>query len=160
MMIIIGDSLPRALGIAGAATIVRFRTPVDDPRDTTLFLILLGLGMTCGLGALALAGLATLFICSFLLILNRLGQNSPRHLELEVIANSTSLPGAAVESVLSANGVEFELHEMAVENHAKVKYLVNVRRDIELKTLSDELMRAVEPALRSVTWSEKKWMRD
>jgi hypothetical protein len=63
MMIIIGDSLPRALGIAGAATIVRFRTPVDDPRD-------------------------------------------------------------------------------------------------KLQKLSDELMRGGEPALRSVTWSEKKWMRD
>jgi hypothetical protein len=160
MMIIIGDSLPRALGIAGAATIVRFRTPVDDPRDTTLFLILLGLGMTCGLGALALAGLATVFVCGFLLILKRLGQSSPRYLELEVVANSTSLPGATVESVLSANGVEFELHEMAVENHAKAKYLVTIRRGIELKKLSDELMRGVEPALRSVTWSEKKWMRD
>ncbi len=32
MMIIIGNSLARAFGIAGAASIIRFRTPVDDPE--------------------------------------------------------------------------------------------------------------------------------
>src|SRR5258707_1310626 len=33
VMIIIGNSIARAFGIAGAATIIRFRTPVDDPKD-------------------------------------------------------------------------------------------------------------------------------
>src|SRR5262249_7638834 len=33
MMIIIGNSLARAFGIAGAAGIVRFKTPVEDPKD-------------------------------------------------------------------------------------------------------------------------------
>jgi hypothetical protein len=36
MMIIIGNSLARAFGIAGAAGIVRFRTPVDDPATNPL----------------------------------------------------------------------------------------------------------------------------
>jgi hypothetical protein len=160
MMIVIGNSLPRALGIAGAAAIVRFRTPVEDPRDTTLFLILLGLGMTCGLGALPLAGLAALFVCAFLLVLNRMAQNSPRHLELEVVANSTSFPASRVERVLSARGIKFELHEMAVDTDVKAKYLVELRHDMELKTLSDDLMLAAgEPPLSAVSWSEKKWMR-
>jgi len=45
MMIIIGNSLARAFGIAGAAGIVRFRTPVDDPKDVTILFLLMGLGM-------------------------------------------------------------------------------------------------------------------
>src|SRR6185503_18330063 len=36
MMIIIGSSLVRAFGIAGAASIIRFRTPVDDPKDVAI----------------------------------------------------------------------------------------------------------------------------
>jgi hypothetical protein len=159
MMIIIGNSLVRALGIAGAATIVRFRTPVEDPRDTTLFLILLGLGMTCGVGALTLAGLAAVFVCGFLLFLNRMGQNSPRHLELEVVAQTKVFPTGAVEKTLAASGATFELHEMAMDNRASVKYLVNVPSDADLKRLSDNLMAGIEEGLHSVTWSEKKWMR-
>src|ERR1700704_1158586 len=45
MMLIVGDSLPRAFGIAGAAAVVRFRTPVDDPRDITVLFLLMGLSM-------------------------------------------------------------------------------------------------------------------
>ena len=36
MMVLINDSLARAFGIAGAASLVRFRTPVDDPRDAAV----------------------------------------------------------------------------------------------------------------------------
>src|SRR6185436_13017511 len=53
MMIIIGSSLARAFGIAGAASIIRFRTPVEDARDITVLFLLMGLGMAAGLGALA-----------------------------------------------------------------------------------------------------------
>ena len=48
MMIIIGNSLARAFGIAGAASIIRFRTPVDDPKDVTILFLLMGLGMSVG----------------------------------------------------------------------------------------------------------------
>ena len=63
MMIIIGNSLARAFGIAGAASIIRFRTPVDDPKDVTILFLLMGLGMSAGLGAFAVAGLGTAFLC-------------------------------------------------------------------------------------------------
>ena len=56
MMVLINDSLARAFGIAGAASLVRFRTPVDDPRDAAVMFLLIGLGMASGLGAFMLAG--------------------------------------------------------------------------------------------------------
>jgi hypothetical protein len=115
--------------------------------------------MTCGVGAVPLAGLAALFVCAFLLVLNRMGQNSPRHLELEIVANSASFPASLVESLLSARGIEFQLHEMSLEKDATAKYLVNLRHQVELKTLSDELMLADKAALKSVSWTEKIWMR-
>ena len=55
MMVLINDSLARAFGIAGAASLVRFRTPVDDPRDAAVMFLLIGLGMASGVGAFALA---------------------------------------------------------------------------------------------------------
>ena len=42
IMIIIGNSVARAFGIAGAASIIRFRTPVEDARDITILFILMG----------------------------------------------------------------------------------------------------------------------
>src|SRR5262249_55611842 len=71
MMIIIGNSLARAFGVVGAAGIIRFRTPVDDPKDVTILFLLMGLGMSAGLGAFAVAGLGTAFLCIALLALDR-----------------------------------------------------------------------------------------
>jgi len=70
MMVIIGNSLARAFGIAGAASIIRFRTPVDDPKDVTILFLLMGLGMSAGLGAFAVAGLGTAFLCLTLVALD------------------------------------------------------------------------------------------
>jgi len=62
LVMLIGDSLARAIGILGGAAIVRFRTPVDDPKDATILFLLLGLGMAMGLGYFGVAGLAALFL--------------------------------------------------------------------------------------------------
>jgi hypothetical protein len=48
---------------------------------------------------------------------------------------------------------------MSVEEHATAKYLADVHNGVDLKSLSDELMLGTDQALRSVTWNEKKWMR-
>ena len=66
MIIVIGNSLPRALGLAGGASIIRFRTPVKDAQDSTILLMLLGLGMACGLGEYEIAGAGTAFVCLLL----------------------------------------------------------------------------------------------
>src|SRR4029079_15646537 len=71
MMIIIGNSLARAFGIAGAASIIRFKTPVDDPKDVTILFLLMGLGMSSGLGAFAVAGLGTAFLSITLIALDQ-----------------------------------------------------------------------------------------
>jgi hypothetical protein len=42
MMIIVGDSAARAFGIFAAASLVRFRTNIRDPKETTVLLLCLG----------------------------------------------------------------------------------------------------------------------
>jgi hypothetical protein len=115
--------------------------------------------MACGVGAITLASLAAVFLCGFLLLLNRMGQDSPRHLELEVESQTRAFPSSSVEKILAASGATFELHEMTMDDRARVKYLVNVRSDTDLKLLSNNLMTLGNEGLHSVTWSEKKWMR-
>jgi uncharacterized membrane protein YhiD involved in acid resistance len=50
----IGNSLPRAFGLVGALSIVRFRTVVEDTRDTAFVIFAVAVGMAVGAGALAI----------------------------------------------------------------------------------------------------------
>src|SRR5436190_23498251 len=92
VMVIIGSSVARAFGVAGAAGIVRFRTPVEDPKDSTILFLLVGLGMACGVGLLEVAGMGTVFLCIVLVGLDRFGDVKARQMVLSLVSASGEFP--------------------------------------------------------------------
>jgi len=47
--LIVADHLVRAFGLAGALAMIRYRTRMQDPKDTTMVFFAIILGMACGL---------------------------------------------------------------------------------------------------------------
>jgi anti-anti-sigma factor len=156
MMIIIGNNLARAFGIAGAASIIRFRTPVEDARDITILFLLMGLGMAAGLGALAVAGLGTLFLCAMIPILNMFSSQRPRSMQCEIIAEEREFPTAHVLHVFAVNGVLFEPREVSQGDEATVKYLTTLKPTDSLEDLSAQLMGDGKKGIKNVSWSSPK----
>ena len=66
----VGDSFARGLGILGSLAIVRFRTPVRDPRDMVFLYACMGVGITCGAAAFGVAIISTLVISLAVLLLH------------------------------------------------------------------------------------------
>jgi hypothetical protein len=156
MMIIIGSSLARALGIAGGAAIVRFRTPVEDPKDAVLLFLLLGLGMSCGIGSFAVAGLGALFLVLLLLGLSHVGEERPRSLILALVASGAEFPEEHVHAVLSRTVNSFEAREFTRGPQAVVRYLVTLDPWASLTYLSQELMADGAAGVKSVSWEVPK----
>jgi len=156
MMIIIGNSVARAFGIAGAASIIRFRTPVEDARDITILFILMGLGMAAGLGALAVAGLGTLFLCAMIPILNVFSSERPRQMMVEIIAEERDFPMAHVHHVFAVNAILFEPREVSQGDEATAKYLTTLKPTDSLEDLSLQLMGDGKKGIKNVSWSPPK----
>jgi anti-anti-sigma factor len=155
MMIIIGNSLARAFGIAGAASIIRFRTPVEDPKDVTILFLLMGLGMSSGLGAFAVAGLGTAFLCIALLALDHLATQKARLMSVEIQASGRVFPTTHVENVFARNQIVFEPREISQADDVTVKYLTTLDPRTSLEDLSSQLM--LEGAgVQSVAWEHPK----
>ena len=156
MMIIIGDSMARAFGIAGGAAIIRFRTPVEDPKDTTVLFLVLSLGMACGVGSFAVAGIGTVFLCASLVALDRFFERKPRAMLLEMVAAGSDFPSAYVGRLLAAYGIPFEPR---IEHHgskATCTYLCMVPPEIPLPRLSEQLMDLDAGGLKKVSWETPK----
>jgi len=66
----VGDSFARGLGILGSLAIVRFRTPVRDPRDMVFLYACMGIGITCGAAAFGVAIISTLAFSLAVLLLH------------------------------------------------------------------------------------------
>ncbi|HXG87266.1 MAG TPA: STAS domain-containing protein [Vicinamibacterales bacterium] len=156
MMIIIGSSLARAFGIAGAASIIRFRTPVEDARDITVLFILMGLGMAAGLGGFAVAGLGTLFLCAMFPILNVFAADRPRTMMVEIAAEGREFPMDHVQKVFARNQVVFEPREVEQGDEATVRYLTALAPHDSLEDLSNQLMDGGKAGIKNVSWSPPK----
>lgn len=158
MMIIIGESLARAFGIAGAAAIIRFRTPVKDPKDAAILFLLMGLGMSAGLGAFAVAGLGTLFLCVLLLILDRITEVrvKARAMLLELTAAGEQFPTAHVQAVLATHRAVFEPREVTHGSEPTMKYFVTLDPATSLEDLSSNLMNGGASGIKSVSWQKAK----
>lgn len=156
MMIIIGNNLARAFGIAGAASIIRFRTPVEDARDITILFLLMGLGMAAGLGSLAVAGLGTLFLCAMIPILNLFSSERPRTMMVEIVAEERDFPMAHVHQVFAVNGILFEPREVSQGDEATAKYLTTLKPTDSLEDLSAQLMGDGKKGIKNVSWSPPK----
>ena len=65
---VIGNNLARAFGLVGALSIVRFRTVVEDTRDTAfvIFAVIVGMAVGAGQPEVALAGIPIAGIAAFL----------------------------------------------------------------------------------------------
>jgi anti-anti-sigma factor len=155
MMIVIGNNLARAFGIAGAASIIRFRTPVDDPKDVTILFLLMALGMATGLGSFAVAGLGTAFLCVALLTLDRFAVQSTRVMSVEILARGRQFPTNHVEGVFARNHVVFEPREISQADDVTVKYLTWLDKHASLDELSSQLM-AADSGVESVSWEHPK----
>jgi len=152
MMILIGSSIARAFGIAGAASIIRFRTPVEDPKDITVLFLLMGLGMATGLGGFALAGMGAAFLCVALVFLERVGSRKPRVMTVELKATGREFPVRHVESVFARHGIVFEPREISQGGESLVQYHAKLDANIALDDVSQALIGDGTTGIKSVVW--------
>lgn len=70
LIMAVGNNVARGMGILGTLAIIRFRTPVRDPRDAMFLFACLGVGIACGAGMPLIAALGTLAINAAALLLH------------------------------------------------------------------------------------------
>src|SRR6188768_769468 len=63
VMMAIGDSLARGLGVFGAMAIIRFRTRIDDPRDVLFLFAALSTGLAIGVYGFTISFVGALLFC-------------------------------------------------------------------------------------------------
>ena len=62
VMTVIGNNIALSLGMVGALSIVRFRTAIKDPRDTTYIFWAIICGICCGVGMFMAAAIGSVAV--------------------------------------------------------------------------------------------------
>jgi uncharacterized protein DUF4956 len=160
MMMVVGDSAARAFGIFAAASLVRFRTNIRDPKETTVLLVCLGVGLASGVGRWDMAIILTLFVLLSLTVLEYFERFQVfRSMEICVQTRSVDYTDEILKQLFARYRFDYELRELDREDEqeplGKIVYLVNLDPVVSTSKLSHELLASDHENIDSVEWKQQ-----
>lgn len=164
LMMIVGDNAARAFAIFAAVSIVRFRTNIRDPKEVTVLLISLALGLASGVGRWDL-GVA---LCAFSLILLWIleyneQEQAFRSMELTVKSRDTERTQEILKKIFSRNKLDAEVRQLDPEDENDpigcIQYYLNLRLNLSTDILSDRIL-AADKSIEGIQWSKTKSATD
>jgi Domain of unknown function (DUF4956) len=161
MMMVVGDSAARAFGIFAAASLVRFRTNIRDPKEITVLLVCLGVGLAAGVGRWDMAIILTIFVLIALSVLEYFEKFQVfRSMKMCVQTRKVDQTNEMLKQLFERYSFESELRELnredAEEPLGKIVYLVNLDTVISTSKLSDEILSADPENVDSIEWDQKE----
>jgi uncharacterized membrane protein YhiD involved in acid resistance len=150
---VIGDNTARAFGLVGALSIIRFRTAVNDTRDTAFVIFAVAIGMALGAGLFAeaimvLPAIAVVCLCMMLVGpvvgpggIIKIRAHSPAEAEAALRDAHTSLRWHKLQSGNTAkkNGGDELIYHVSLKPGASPAHVI------------DRLRR--QPGILRVSWS-------
>jgi hypothetical protein len=156
--VVIGNSIARAFGLVGALSIVRFRTVVDDTRDTAfvIFAVAVGMAVGAGLPVLALIGLPVVAVAAW--ALSRWAGDGPTDPGTGTLVVRLAIgldPDAVLAAVLSRHLSEFRVVSAGTARQGaalELTYSARPRDGVTAVVLVGELTRT--EGVVGVEWKE------
>jgi hypothetical protein len=153
VMLIVGASLARAFGIVGVASLIRYRTKVDDPKDAVVMLGTLSIGLASGVELYGLAVFATLFILGVLWVVESLEPETRKTFELHVTHQDPTTIRGDVEAILRRHHVGYELRTAGPK---ELVYEAELPLTARTDRISNAILTLKPNGETEVVWDEKK----
>jgi uncharacterized membrane protein YhiD involved in acid resistance len=154
IMLVVGASLARAFGIVGAASLIRYRSKIEDPKDAVVMLGSLSVGLASGVGLYVIAALSTVFLVTALWIIESLEPQPSRHFTLTIKAGEQAEAlRPKVEQILQRHRLGWELRTLAGE---ELQYDVKVKLGVKPDPILAAIAATHPSGQLAVEWQEQK----
>ena len=161
LMMIVADNAARAFGIFAAASLVRFRTNIRDPKEITVLLISLAIGLATGVGRWELAVILSVFVLATLWILEYYeSRQMVRSMQLKVKTHNVAATDASLREIFERHHLNAEVRQLDREDDdeplGRIVYYVAVSPHVSTDQLSEEIFSADPHGIDTVEWHQKK----
>ncbi|MEP6718144.1 MAG: DUF4956 domain-containing protein [bacterium] len=161
LMIIVGDNAARAFGIFAAVSVVRFRTNIRDPKEITVLLISLAVGLASGFGRWDLALILTVFALVVLWILEyREASQVSRTMDVKVTSKNVAATQEVLREIFRRYSFDAELRGITRENAdepvGSLAYSVELGPITTTDALSEEILTRDGANVDCIEWDQKK----
>lgn len=144
IILLIGSNVARAFSLAGAFSIVRFRSAPGNPKDITYVFFSMATGLACGVGYFGYAILFTVVLCVVMAVLSKTGygckKTSEKVLKITIPEN-LNFEGV-FDEILDKYTEKYTLSKVKTVNMGslyELDYSVSMKNEVNQKKFIDEL---------------------
>lgn len=139
IVVVVAESLARAFAVVGAAGLIRYRTRIEDPKDASVMLVALTIGLAAGTGLFLFATIGCVFVIGVLWLLESFEPSARTRFDLKIASKQATALQSDIETALSQKGVTFELrgsaddeleYEVTLPYHGQIRQLTRAIRDL------------------------------
>lgn len=163
LMLIVGDNTARAFAIFAAVSVVRFRTNIRDPKEITVLLISLALGLAAGVGRWDLGFALCFFALGLLWLLEfKEPEQVVRSMELTVKTHDPEKTQEILKKIFKRLRIDAEVREIvpADKKAGSITYYLDLRLNLTTDRLSDRILAADPDNTEGIQWSKTKSLAD
>jgi hypothetical protein len=144
IIMLVGNNVARAFSLAGAFSIIRFRSAPGDPQEITYVLLTMAIGLATGLGYLTYAVIAAVILLGAMFIMAKanFGGHDTQDQLIKLTVPEDLYDKDDIERVLNENTESFKLKRIKTTELGslfELQYLVRMRKDVAEKEFIDEL---------------------
>lgn len=144
IILLIGSDVARAFSLAGAFSIIRFRSAPGDPKDISYVFFAMAAGLACGVGLLAYAVFFTAFLCVVMVVLSKInfGARKTPYKVLKVVVPENLDYEREFEDIFNKYTVSHELQKVKTTDLGtlyELVYLINLYYGTNEKEFIDAL---------------------
>src|SRR5262249_54595848 len=118
--------------------------------------LLMSLGMSIGLGSLAVSGLGTAFLCITLLVLDQVARQSARVMVVEIVAQGREFPTSHVAGVFARTLIACAPRSIEEPDDVTINVQTWLPAQISLEDISAQLMGGGSAGVSGVSWERPK----
>lgn len=144
IILLVGSNVARAFSLAGAFSLIRFRSAPGDSKDIAYVFFSLAVGLACGMGAIGYAGLFTAILCGVILLLRsiRFGHGEAAGMQLKIVLPEDMDYQDAFDAILQQYASAYRLVRVKTTDFGSLFELtfdVTLKDKINTKDLIDQL---------------------
>lgn len=144
IILLIGDNVARAFSLAGAFTIIRFRSAPADPKDITYIFFTLAVGLALGLGYIGYSVLFTLILGLVIAFMESFKYACPKneHMILKVTVPEDLNYQNLITDILEEYTVEYKLKKVRTADFGalfETVYYIELKKDCDQKEMIDKI---------------------
>ena len=144
IILLVGNNVARAFSLAGAFSLIRFRSAPGDPKDIAYVFFTLAVGLTCGMGYIGYAVIFTLILCGVMIVLfsTNFAMSKTKNMQLKIIVPEDLNYEGVFEEVLNKYTTTFLIERVKTRDFGalfELTYIISLKEGVNQKKLIDDL---------------------